>query len=46
LPIHDDEAYVVVASNWGKDSHTGWFYNLMHQNNADLLESHDNLLLA
>jgi len=27
----DGEAYVVVASNWGKDSHPGWFYNLMHQ---------------
>jgi len=32
----DGEAYVVVASNWGKDSHPGWFYNLMHQGTATI----------
>jgi deazaflavin-dependent oxidoreductase (nitroreductase family) len=32
----DGEAYVVIASNWGKDSHPGWFYNLMHQGTATI----------
>jgi deazaflavin-dependent oxidoreductase (nitroreductase family) len=32
----DSEAYVVVASNWGKDSHPGWFYNLIYQGTATI----------
>src|SRR5512143_636139 len=27
----DGENYVVVGSNWGKENHPGWFYNLMQQ---------------
>ena len=27
----DGENYVLVASNWGKESHPGWFFNLRHQ---------------
>ena len=27
----DGDNYLVVASNWGKENHPGWFYNLMHQ---------------
>ncbi len=25
----DGENYLVVASNWGKESHPGWYYNLL-----------------
>ena len=25
----DGSAYLVVASNWGKDVHSAWFYNLL-----------------
>jgi deazaflavin-dependent oxidoreductase (nitroreductase family) len=25
----DGEAYLIVASNWGKPNHPGWFYNLL-----------------
>jgi deazaflavin-dependent oxidoreductase (nitroreductase family) len=25
----DGHAYLVVASNWGKESHSAWFYNLL-----------------
>ena len=27
----DNGNYLVVASNWGKDRHPAWFYNLMKQ---------------
>ena len=27
----DGEDYVIVASNWGKEYHPAWFYNLMQQ---------------
>ncbi len=27
----DGENYLIVASNWGKENHPAWFYNLMHQ---------------
>ena len=27
----DGQNYVLVASNWGKTHHPGWFYNLMDQ---------------
>ena len=27
----DAEDYVIVASNWGKEYHPAWFYNLMRQ---------------
>jgi deazaflavin-dependent oxidoreductase (nitroreductase family) len=26
----DGSAYLVVASNWGKENHPDWFHNLMH----------------
>jgi deazaflavin-dependent oxidoreductase (nitroreductase family) len=32
----DGENYVLVASNWGNDSHPGWFFNLMHQSIATI----------
>ena len=25
----DGNAYLVVASNWGKEAHSAWFYNLL-----------------
>ncbi len=25
----DGSAYLVVASNWGKEAHSAWFYNLL-----------------
>ncbi len=27
----DGEDYLVVASNWGKESHPGWYFNLLKQ---------------
>ncbi len=27
----DGDGYVIVASNWGKPSHPGWYFNLMAQ---------------
>lgn len=27
----DGNSYLVVASNWGKENHPGWFHNLMQQ---------------
>jgi deazaflavin-dependent oxidoreductase (nitroreductase family) len=27
----EGENYILVASNWGKESHPGWFFNLRHQ---------------
>lgn len=32
--IRDGEAYVVTASNSGRDRHPGWFYNLKASPNA------------
>jgi F420H(2)-dependent quinone reductase len=32
----DGANYVVVASNWGKDQHPAWFYNLLHQQIATI----------
>jgi deazaflavin-dependent oxidoreductase (nitroreductase family) len=32
----DDGRYVLVASNWGKDHHPGWFYNLTSQGKATI----------
>jgi deazaflavin-dependent oxidoreductase (nitroreductase family) len=28
---HDGASYLVVASNWGMESHPGWYYNLVQQ---------------
>ncbi|MGB7540247.1 MAG: nitroreductase family deazaflavin-dependent oxidoreductase [Anaerolineales bacterium] len=27
----DGNAYLVVASNWGKEAHSAWFFNLLQQ---------------
>jgi F420H(2)-dependent quinone reductase len=32
----DGDRYVVVASNWGKPSHPGWYFNLMAQGSASV----------
>ncbi len=32
----DGSRYILVASNWGKESHPAWFYNLMHQPRAKI----------
>lgn len=32
---HDGD-YLVVASNWGKESHPGWYYNLLSQPRATI----------
>ena len=32
----DGENYVVVASNWGKEYHPAWFYNLMQQGRTEI----------
>jgi deazaflavin-dependent oxidoreductase (nitroreductase family) len=32
----DGAAYVVVASNWGKPRHPGWYFNLMHRPQAEI----------
>jgi len=32
----DGEDYVIVASNWGKEYHPAWFYNLMQQGRTTL----------
>jgi len=32
----DGENYVVVASNWGKGYHPGWYYNLMQQGRTEI----------
>jgi F420H(2)-dependent quinone reductase len=29
--FRDGDNYLLVASNWGKDHHPAWFFNLMHQ---------------
>jgi F420H(2)-dependent quinone reductase len=29
--FRDGENYLVVASNWGKEYHPAWYYNLMQQ---------------
>jgi F420H(2)-dependent quinone reductase len=41
----DGEDYLVVASNWGKDRHPAWFYNLMHQETATI-QVKDKLILV
>ncbi len=30
--------YVVVASNWGRENHPGWFYNLMQHPRTTIQE--------
>jgi deazaflavin-dependent oxidoreductase (nitroreductase family) len=42
---NDGENYVLVASNWGKDRHPAWFYNLMHQQTATI-QVKDKLILV
>lgn len=32
----DGDNFVIVASNWGKPSHPGWFFNLMAQGTASV----------
>jgi deazaflavin-dependent oxidoreductase (nitroreductase family) len=32
----DGENFVIVASNWGKGYHPGWFYNLMQQGKTEI----------
>jgi F420H(2)-dependent quinone reductase len=32
----DGENFVIVASNWGKQVHPGWFYNLMQQGKTEI----------
>ena len=32
----DGESYVIVASNWGKEYHPAWFYNLMQQDRTTI----------
>ncbi len=32
----DGANFVIVASNWGKPSHPGWFFNLMAQGKATI----------
>ena len=32
----DGNNYLVVASNWGKEQHPAWFYNLMQQQTATI----------
>ncbi len=36
----DGENYVIVASNWGKEYHPGWFYNLMQQGRTTIQVKH------
>lgn len=45
----DGNNYLVVASNWGKESHPAWYFNLKHQPHATIqvgaadipVEAHD-----
>jgi deazaflavin-dependent oxidoreductase (nitroreductase family) len=32
----DGDSYVIVASNWGKPSHPGWYFNLIAQGSATI----------
>ena len=32
----DGENYLVVASNWGKENHPGWYYNLLEHPTATI----------
>lgn len=32
----DGISYLVVASNWGKENHPDWYYNLLHQPQATI----------
>jgi deazaflavin-dependent oxidoreductase (nitroreductase family) len=34
--FRDDSDYVLVASNWGRDHHPGWYHNLMSQPAAEI----------
>jgi len=34
--IQDGNHYLLVASNWGKDHHPAWYYNLTSQPLADI----------
>jgi F420H(2)-dependent quinone reductase len=37
----DGGNYVIVASNWGKQYHPGWYYNLIQQGNTEIqVKSH------
>jgi deazaflavin-dependent oxidoreductase (nitroreductase family) len=29
--FRDDDRYLVVGSNWGKENHPAWYYNLLNQ---------------
>ena len=32
----DGNAYLVVASNWGKEAHSAWFYNLLQNSRTTI----------
>lgn len=32
--FRDGENYILVASNWGRENHPAWYFNLMHQKTA------------
>ena len=34
--FRDGENYILVASNWGKDKHPAWFFNLRRQKKATI----------
>ncbi len=39
IPIRyyrDGENYVLIASNWARDYHPGWYYNLLSQPEAEI----------
>jgi deazaflavin-dependent oxidoreductase (nitroreductase family) len=39
----DGSNYLVVASNWGKETHPSWFYNLMQQPRTSIQVGHDTI---
>ena len=34
--FQDGGSYLIVASNWGKPAHPGWYFNLMSQGTAQV----------
>jgi|WetSurMetagenome_2_1015567.scaffolds.fasta_scaffold394687_2 F420H(2)-dependent quinone reductase len=34
--FRDGETYILIASNWGRDYHPGWYYNLISQPEAEI----------
>lgn len=41
LGMQDDDTWIVVASNWGSDSHPSWYYNL--RTNPEVTVAFNNL---